>query len=88
MNLINRCPEYIALIPSLNGINVKSIPFDLIKRKYNFYLWQNKSPLIKKEHKGLAQVISLKLGKAKAGALLDGVEYKEFPNIMEVKKCF
>lgn len=78
LNLFQKEPHYITITPhetiEHQGV-VKSMPLDFIKRKYNIFSWES----------GLAHIISIKVGKGKSGALLDGKEYKEFPKIMEEK---
>lgn len=82
LNPFSREPKYIYLTPTDNGILVHETPYELLKKHYNLHIWENTGKFMQPEHKGLNQTVSIKIGKSKAGALLDGVEYKEFP------KCF
>ena len=72
-NLLQSVPHYI-VITSYEKVKhqviVKNMSLDFIEKNFKIHSWGD----------GFACLISLKLGKSKAGALLDGVEYKEFPN--------
>ena len=71
-NLMKNEPYFITITPDEKVEHqavVKHMPFDFMKKNFKLYSWEN----------GFSCMYSLKVGKRKAGALLDGKEYKQFP---------